>query len=87
MSRSVASPAVGKPWYREPWPWFIIGLIGAAVLASFATLWIAVSNPDPLVVEDTEYDTIRGELRAQEHETASDPGTAPGEGERGDGGA
>ncbi len=54
-----------RPWYREPWPWFIIALLGAAVIASFVTLWIAISHPDVLVVEDKEYDRIKSELRAQ----------------------
>lgn len=53
-----------RPWYREPWPWFVIGLLGAAVTASLVTLWIAMTNPDLLVVEDAEYQRIRSEMRA-----------------------
>jgi len=65
----VSGPAkviTGQPWYREPWPWIIIGLLGTVVIASFITLWIAASNPDALVVRDQEYQTIKGELRAQD---------------------
>ncbi|MEE4217700.1 MAG: FixH family protein [Xanthomonadales bacterium] len=58
----------GKPWFREPWPWIIIGLLGTVVIASFITLWIAMSNPDALVVRDSEYKEIKGELRAQNPE-------------------
>ena len=56
----------GQPWYREPWPWIIIGLLGSVVVASMITFWIAASNPDGLVVDDAEYQEIRRGLRAQE---------------------
>jgi len=54
-----------RPWHREPWPWFIIGLLGAAVIASLVTLYIAIANPDFPVVDEDEYDRIKSELRAQ----------------------
>lgn len=54
-----------QPWYRQFWPWFLIALPAAAVVASMITLWLAVTNKDPLVVEDTQYQQIRSELRAQ----------------------
>lgn len=41
-----------KPWYREPWPWFLISLPAAAVIAGVATVWIAATNQDGLVVGD-----------------------------------
>jgi len=41
-----------KPWYREPWPWIIIGSIGTVVLACFVTLGIAIWSYDGLVAED-----------------------------------
>jgi hypothetical protein len=41
-----------RPWYREPWPWILMGLPLAAVLASIATAWIAIVNDDPLVVDN-----------------------------------
>lgn len=40
------------PWYRQFWPWFIIVLPTAAVIASIATLIIASRDPDGLVVDD-----------------------------------
>ncbi|MEJ2534544.1 MAG: FixH family protein [Gammaproteobacteria bacterium] len=55
-----------RPWYREFWPWFVFGLVGAVVLASMVTFWHAMSSRDPLVVDEAEYDRIRGELRAQD---------------------
>ena len=58
-------PGEGLPWYRQFWPWFIIALPSAAVIASFITLWLAISNPDPLVVDDNEYQRLNSELKAQ----------------------
>jgi hypothetical protein len=36
----------GSVWYREFWPWFIIALLGSVVLASFATLYLALKHAD-----------------------------------------
>lgn len=41
-----------KPWYREPWPWFLISLPATAVVAGLATLWVAATDADGLVVGD-----------------------------------
>jgi hypothetical protein len=41
-----------KPWYREPWPWFLMSLPATAVVAGLTTVWIAFSNYDGLVVGD-----------------------------------
>lgn len=46
------SPPANKPWYREPWPWFLISLPATAVIAGLATVWIAATNADGLVVGD-----------------------------------
>ncbi|MGD2139617.1 MAG: FixH family protein [Burkholderiales bacterium] len=42
----------GTPWYREPWPWILIGLPLSAVIAGIATLIIAIQHEDGLVAED-----------------------------------
>lgn len=41
-----------KPWYREPWPWFLISLPATAVIAGVTTAWLAFSSADGLVVGD-----------------------------------
>jgi hypothetical protein len=58
-------PAMNEPWYRQFWPWFIIALPASAVIASFITLWLAVSNPVTLVVNDEEYRQLKSGLKAQ----------------------
>ena len=71
----------GRPWYREPWPWIIIGLLGSVVIASLITVWIAATNPDGLVVDDAEYQEIRRGLRAQDSsETPDDEEPPAGDG-------
>ncbi len=44
--------AMTSPWYRQGWPWFLISLPAAAVLASFATLYLAIVGSDSMVVDD-----------------------------------
>jgi uncharacterized protein len=41
-----------EPWYRQFWPWFLIALPASVVVASFITLWLAISRPNPMVVDD-----------------------------------
>ncbi len=41
-----------SPWYKQFWPWFLIALPGAVVIASIATIIIATRNPDSVVVDD-----------------------------------
>jgi hypothetical protein len=77
--------APGKPWYKEPWPWVAIAIPGAAVIMGLTTLYLALANPDYLVVEETEYREIKSELRAQPAAPGSDPESDssqnPGDGE------
>lgn len=39
-------------WYRQGWPWFLLLLPAAVVVASFVTLWIALDNPQSTVRDD-----------------------------------
>ena len=65
------APGQNLPWYRQFWPWFIIALPASAVVASFITLWLAISNPDQLVIEDDDYQRLNSELKAQAPEEKS----------------
>jgi len=53
-----------RPWFREPWVWFIIALPAAAVVGCAITIWLAITRPDFLVVDDNEYQHIKAELHA-----------------------
>jgi hypothetical protein len=46
------SLAHSRPWYREPWPWFLMSLPATAVVAGLTTAWIAFHSADGLVVGD-----------------------------------
>ena len=37
------------PWWRLPIVWMVIGGPAAVVVASFATLALAILNPDPVI--------------------------------------
>lgn len=41
-----------QPWHRQFWPWFLIALPASVVIASLVTIWLAVSRPNPMVVDD-----------------------------------
>lgn len=64
-----------KPWYRQFWPWFLIALPATAVVASFATLAIAIRNADE-VVSDPDYELSRfaEEIPARRHDGAREDG-------------
>ena len=53
------------PWYRQFWPWVLISIPLLTVIASGITLWLAISNPDYLVVDEVEYQRISDEMKVQ----------------------
>jgi len=40
------------PWYRQRWPWYIIGLLSLGVFGSGILVVAAIEHKDPLVVDD-----------------------------------
>jgi len=60
------------PWYRQFWPWFIIALPATAVVASFVTLWLAISRPDYIVIDEDDYQRLKSGLKGQEVEQKTD---------------
>jgi len=40
------------PWYKEPWPWLVMAGPAIVVVASFITLWLAISSNDGLVADN-----------------------------------
>jgi len=53
-----------RPWYREPWPWVLIAIPLLTIIASAITFYLAVSHPDYLVIEATEYQNVKSQLQA-----------------------
>ena len=52
MSANAATLTPATPWYRQAWPWFLISLPLAAVVAGIATLVLAIRSNDGLVTDD-----------------------------------
>lgn len=44
--------AYEKPWYKQPWIWFIIAIPAVAVIFSLQFVYIAVTHQDPVVRDD-----------------------------------
>ena len=42
-------PAAPAPWYREPWPWVLIGLPAVAVVARQASARVALRGAAPRI--------------------------------------
>lgn len=79
MSQTVNATTTpkNKPWYQEPWPWFL--MIGPAivVVAGFVTFYIAHTYKDDMVVDDyysegknIEMVLVRDQLAMQNHMNA-----------------
>jgi len=43
---------IGKPWYKEPWPWFLMLGPGLVIVGAVFTIWLAVVSNDGLVTDD-----------------------------------
>lgn len=61
-----------QPWYRQFWPWFIISLPAASVVAGLGTLWIAMQSTDSLVVKSDDGMQIVAERRFNAEQLAAD---------------
>lgn len=48
-----------RPWYKEFWVWFILGILGMAVVLGTSMLVIATKNP-PGLIADNYYDVGKG---------------------------
>lgn len=40
------------PWYREPWPWYLMSGPLIVIIAALGTAWIAYTTSDGLVTDD-----------------------------------
>lgn len=61
-----------KPWYRQFWPWFIIALPAASVVAGLTTVWISMQTTDSLVVQSDDGMQIVAERRINAEQLATD---------------
>lgn len=71
MSAARAGEQAPSPWYRQFWPWFLIALPGSVVIASAVTLWLALSSPNPMVVDDYSQIARTTEKRMERDQAAA----------------
>jgi hypothetical protein len=58
------------PWYRQGWPWFLILLPLAVVIACFVTLYLALSTDEALVRDDYYKEGLAINRRLEEEANA-----------------
>lgn len=46
------SPPNVTPWYKQVWPWFLLGLLGVSIFASSTLAVMALRTSDGLVQDD-----------------------------------
>jgi len=61
-----------QPWYRQFWPWFIIALPAASVVAGLTTLWISMQTTDSLVIQSNDGMQIVAERRLDAEQLAAE---------------
>lgn len=50
--KDVTPPEQSAPWWTYGHVWLVIAGPAAVVVAGFATLWLALDNPETLVAQD-----------------------------------
>ena len=64
------------PWYRQGWPWFLILLPLAVVVACFVTLYLALRTDEALVRDDYYKEGLAINRRLEEEDNARARGIA-----------
>jgi len=63
-----------RPWYRQGWPWFLILLPLAMVVASMLTLYLAIETDEALVRDDYYKEGLAINRRLEEEARAREQG-------------
>jgi hypothetical protein len=60
-----------QPWHHQFWPWFLMALPASAVLGSLATIYLALANPNAMVVDDYYKEGLAINTQLDEEHTAA----------------
>jgi hypothetical protein len=52
MNEALHDLTLKRPWFKEPWLWFLMGIPGLTVIAGCYTLWLSLFSFDGLVTDD-----------------------------------
>lgn len=52
MNTEATRPDKPAPWWKFGYVWLVISGPAVVVVAGFATLWLALANPETLVAQD-----------------------------------
>ena len=63
-----------KPWYRQFWPWFLMALPAAVVVAGLWTAFISFEHADDLVVDDYYKDGLAINIQLAKKQRAAELG-------------
>jgi hypothetical protein len=63
-----------RPWYTQFWPWLLIAIPAATVIAGIATIWLASREPVALVVDDYYKEGLAVNRDLAKHRLASERG-------------
>ncbi len=48
-----------KPWHKQFWPWFILGLLAFAISFCCVFIYLAITHADPVVDSNYYQDGLR----------------------------
>ena len=69
-----SSDTDNQPWFKQFWPWFLIALPAAVVVAGLATLAIAIKHSDDLVADNYYKEGMAINRRIENQQLANDLG-------------
>ncbi len=64
---------LAAPWWRFPIVWLVVGGPALVVVASFVTLWLAITHPDPVLHEPSAEAADLRSIDERSHPTAGTP--------------